>query len=192
MLLVVIDVRSLFKFAPANCSARIFKPFSSGLFSLLTLTSGPLSPSQRVRPSSSGCQIWMLVRQWTCHWTPRLLRVCQKWLVPATPEASRLRGYRTYRVYTRGRQIVARHFPCCKHEDPPDILPSGRRDTEESSEPAQCLGDSGRAGGAESPHYGLPQGQPSSPRLSPTLEVEGRLFGPLLSCRTCQLELLAG
>ena len=64
MLLVVTDVRSLFKFVPANCSARIFKPFSSGLISLLTLTSWPLRHSQRVRPSSSGCQIWVLVCQW--------------------------------------------------------------------------------------------------------------------------------
>ena len=64
MLLVVIDVRSLFKFVPANCSARIFKPFSSGLISLLTLTSWPLRHSPQVRPSSSGCQIWVLVRQW--------------------------------------------------------------------------------------------------------------------------------
>ena len=59
----------------------------------------------------------------------------------AAPEASRLRWYRTHRVYARGRQIVARHFPCSKYEGPPDILPYGRRDTGESSEPAQCLGE---------------------------------------------------
>ena len=64
MLLVVIDVRSLFKFVPANCSTRIFKPFSSDLIPLLTLTSWPLPRSPRVRPSRSGCQIWVLVRQW--------------------------------------------------------------------------------------------------------------------------------
>ena len=60
----------------------------------------------------------------------------------AAPEASRLRWYRTHRVYARGRPLVARHFPCSKFEDPPDILPYGRRDTGESSESAQCLGDS--------------------------------------------------
>ena len=116
MLLVVIDVRSLFKFVPANCSARIFKPFSSGLISLLTLTS--------------------------YHWTPRLLGVCQEWLVGAAPEASRLRWDWPHRVYAGGKQIVARHFPCVKYEDLPDILPHGGRDTGESSEPAQRLGDS--------------------------------------------------
>ena len=61
---MTIDVRSLFKFVPANCSTRIFKPFSSDLISLLTLTSWPLPRSPRVRPSSFGCQIWALVRQW--------------------------------------------------------------------------------------------------------------------------------
>ena len=142
MLLVVMDVRSLFKFVPATCSNRIFKPFSSGLISLLTLTSWPLRHSPRVRPSSSGCQIWVLGASGSYHWTPRLLGVCQKWLVGAALEASRLRWDRTHRVYARGRQIVARHSPCSKYEDPPDILPHGRRDTGESSEPAQRLGDS--------------------------------------------------
>ena len=36
----------------------------------------------------------------------------------AAPEASRLRWDRTHRVYARGKQIVARHFPCSKYEDP--------------------------------------------------------------------------
>ena len=46
--------------------------------------------------------------------------------------------------------------------------------------PAQRLGDSGRTGGAGSPHHGLRRGQPSSPRPSSTPEVEGHLFGLLL------------
>ena len=74
MLLVVIDVTSLFKFVPANCGARIFKPFSSGLISLLTLTSWPLLHSQRVRPSSSGCQIWVLVCQWILRLDSQITR----------------------------------------------------------------------------------------------------------------------
>ena len=60
----------------------------------------------------------------------------------AAPEASRLRWDRPHRVYARGRQIMARYFPCVKYEDLPDILPHGGRDTGESSEPAQRLGDS--------------------------------------------------
>ena len=98
----------------------------------------------------------------------------------AAPEASRLRWDRTHRVYARGKQIVARHFPCSKYEDPPDILPHGRHDTGESSEPAQRLGDSRGAGGAGSPHHGLRRGQSSSPHLDPTPEVEGHLLAYFL------------
>ena len=59
----------------------------------------------------------------------------------AAPEASRLQ-WDPHRVSARGRQIMARYFPCVKYEDLPDILPHGGRDTGESSEPAQRLGDS--------------------------------------------------
>ena len=62
-------------------------------------------------------------------------------LVGAAPEASRLRWDRPHRVYARGRQIMARYFPCVKYEDLSDILPHGGRDTGET-EPAQRLGDS--------------------------------------------------
>ena len=56
----------------------------------------------------------------------------------------------------------------------------GGRDTGESSEPAQRLGNSGGAGGAGSPHHGLRRGQSSSPHSDPETEMESHLFGLFL------------
>ena len=71
-------------------------------------------------------------------------------------------------------------LPCVKYEDLSDILPNGGRDTGEGSEPAQCLGDSGGAGRAGSPHHGLRRGQSSGSRTCPEAEVESHLFGLFL------------